>query len=179
MLYLRATPCPSCGRGPLTAPSSDEPSDGPVAQPAAHAVDKDHVRIDAVCAGCSATSSWTFVIRAKPDRHSHDDDGITDQPSSLLDVGQWIMLSSLLVQDAQRERDNVRSRNLKIEAGACLEEALRFYDDDENDLPPMTAIFTDTTRERFRQAPGQFSRRRLIETRAKLPKPHPRTQGRG
>lgn len=96
----------------------------------------------------------------------------SDEPSRLLDVGQWILLARLLIEDAEREPDRVLARNLRIESGRCLEEAVKFFDDAENDLPPAGAFFCDASRQRFRQAPEQFSRRRLIEMRARLPNPY-------
>jgi len=178
LLYLRATPCPSCRRGPLKASSADDSPDETIANLQTPTASDNRLRIDAVCAACSATSTWTFTLREPMERSGENNAGSADAPSSLLDVGQWIMLSGLLVEDALHEREKVRARNLKIEAAACLEEALKFYDDG-NDLPPQTALVTDASRMRFRQAPEHFSRQRLIEKHAKLPNPDARTQSSG
>ncbi|MBI1827521.1 MAG: hypothetical protein HYR83_14190 [Planctomycetes bacterium] len=62
------------------------------------------------------------------------------------------------------------SRRLAMEAATCLNEALRFYDD-ENDLPSAGAFFTDDSRARFREHPQLFSRQRLLNLRAQLPTP--------
>jgi hypothetical protein len=93
----------------------------------------------------------------------------TDEPSRILDVGQWIVLFRMITERAAREIDKIQARHLGIEAAQCLEEALKFYDDVDNDLPPQEALFTEASRTRFRKAPEQFSRRRLIDLRAKLP----------
>ncbi|MCH7839019.1 MAG: hypothetical protein IID38_02130, partial [Planctomycetes bacterium] len=52
-------------------------------------------------------------------------------------------------------------------------EALKFSDEDGNDLPPAEGFFQEATRRRFRQNPERFSRRRLLNLRAGLPKPLP------
>jgi hypothetical protein len=75
----------------------------------------------------------------------------------------------MIIEAATRETDKTQARHLGIEAAQCLEEALKFYDDVGNDLPPPEAFFTEVSRERFRDAPEQFSKRRLIGLRAKLP----------
>jgi hypothetical protein len=93
----------------------------------------------------------------------------TEEPSHILDVGQWIMLFRLFEQQAAGAPSKVEARVLNLKAGACLNEALKFYEEDDNDLPPGSAMFTDSTRRRFREAPEQFSRRRLIGLRATLP----------
>ena len=60
------------------------------------------------------------------------------------------------------------ARQMQIQAGTCLEEALKFYDAD-NDLPPEDAFFTDAGRRQFREHPESFLRGRLISLRAMLP----------
>jgi hypothetical protein len=53
-------------------------------------------------------------------------------------------------------------------ARACLDEALKFYDAD-NDLPPEDAFFSDTSQRQFRDRPAMFARQRLIDLRARRP----------
>jgi len=178
-LYLRATACPTCARGPLIAKKpvdAGEPSDEGQRRQAANAA---LVPVEALCRACGATTDWTFSVQRGADPSEGTpgnaiNDG--DEPSRIIDVGQWIMLSRRFMEDADRETDKVRARNLRIEAGECLEEAVKFYDDPDNDLPPAGAFFHETSRKRLRQAPEQFSRRRLIELRAKLPSPFTRNK---
>ena len=204
-LYLRATPCTSCGRGPLRA--SDTRSVGAPQSPLAKGstplapLDKGGkggeevtVTVTATCDACQSVTSPTFRLPAwvalaacppvcagrqpgKPGfpgaRGTHAEEPAvvnpTDEPSRILDVGQWIMLSRMLLEAGSKEAEKGRARRLGIEAAQCLEEALKFYDELDNDLPPPEALFDDASRERFRDAPEQFSRRRLIELRSKLP----------
>jgi hypothetical protein len=114
----------------------------------------------------------TFQLSERPS----DEDGqlaatisSVEEPSRILDVGQWIMLFRMITEAAGKKTDKARTRHLGLEAAQCLEEALKFYDDLDNDLPPPEAFFTEASRERFKTHPEQFSRRRLVELRSKLP----------
>jgi hypothetical protein len=95
----------------------------------------------------------------------------TDAPSSLLDVGQWLSLHSMMVALADRSHDRTEVRLLLLDARACLEEALKFYSDAGNDLPPDEALFAPSSRARRRAHPEQFSRRRLLALASRLPRP--------
>ena len=166
-VYLMATPCASCGRGPLK---------GSGAKPVGLANGGDATgrrwQVTAICDACRSTATVAFLL---PNDCSTDEGSETtvvnptDEPSRILDVGQWIVLFRMIIEAASQETDKIQARHLGIEAAQCLEEALKFYDDVDNDLPPPEAFFTDASRERFRDAPEQFSKRRLIGLRAKLP----------
>ena len=164
-LYLMATPCPSCGRGPLRGSDAmpiDEPSRDPDLV----------VCIKATCGGCETTTSRLFRLDQRPGSDRRGGSAVvnpTDEPSRLLDVGQWIMLFRMIVEAASRETDKIQARHFGIEAAQCLEEALKFYDEVGNDLPPPEALFTDASRERFREHPEQYSKQRLLELRSRLP----------
>jgi len=59
----------------------------------------------------------------------------------------------------------------------CLEEALKFYKDQECDLPADDAFFVESSRDHYRKNPEHFSRQRLLALRAKLPSiPHMRSR---
>lgn len=163
-LYLKATPCGACGRGPLR---------GSEARPVGKG-DKATVTIVVTCAACKAATTQMFHL---PEAEKTDESAVggspiinpTDEPSRILDVGQWILLSRMVTEEAGRETDKIRVRSLELQAAQCLEEALKFYDEPDNDLPPPEAFFCETSRVRFRQAPEQFSKQRLLALRSKLP----------
>ncbi|RJP36435.1 MAG: hypothetical protein C4547_07370 [Phycisphaerales bacterium] len=162
-LYLMATPCAACGQGPLTGP--DRLDQVRRADPALI------VRLDATCAVCNR--AWPMRFRLPHGPGVDGDSGIaavnlTDEPSRIIDVAQWLMLFRIIVDRAGRESDKAVSRRLGLEAAQCLEEALKFYDAD-NDLPPSSALFSEEARRRLADHPQDFSRQRLIEMRAKLP----------
>ncbi len=178
-LYLMATPCSSCGRGPLKGADSQpvagaEPrvlsrADPPGPQAAAR------WQIEVTCAACQSDTTLVFQLKGSAEAAPGPEAGETavvnptEEPSHIVDVGQWIMLFRMITEAASKETDKIRARHLGIEAAQCLEEALKFYDEVDNDLPPPEAFLTDASRERFRTVPQQFSKRRLIDLRAKLP----------
>ena len=130
------------------------------------------VEIEAVCRSCQVPSRFEFRLpdgrsmATTPEPTLIND---SDEASGLIDVAQWLTLFRVVTEAAAGEKDKQAARLKGIEAAECLEEALKFYDDPENDLPPDSALFTDESRRRLRDHPEQFSRQRLIELRAKLP----------
>ena len=92
----------------------------------------------------------------------------TDDPSRIIDVVGWVTLFGVIGEAAAKTADKVEARKLGYEAAQCLEEALKFYDDD-NDLPPEGAFFSDASRRHYRDYPDKLARTRLIDLRAKLP----------
>ena len=150
-LFLTATPCRSCGKGPLRA---NPPPEGA----------GDLIHVAAECVSCRTSSSWTFRVRSS----SAGIINPTSDPSEILDVAQWVMLSGMITASATTETDKIRKRRLFLEAAQCVEEALKFFAAD-NDLPPPAAFFHEGSRLRFRQSPEHFSRQRLLHLRSKLP----------
>jgi len=69
---------------------------------------------------------------------------------------------------ALRVAERSARRRLQVQSAACLAEALKFYDPD-NDLPPEEAFFTAESRRQFRARPELFARDRIIGLRARLP----------
>jgi len=101
----------------------------------------------------------------------------TAEPSQILDLGQWLTLFRMLTETAGHEASMTDARRLSLEAAQCLDEALKFYDDADNDVPPVEAFFGEDSRDRFKAHPEQFSRRRLLHLRSKLPTPWPKRPG--
>lgn len=160
--YLMATPCAACGAGPLKGGEATGQRPGGKA-PA--------VSIHAECARCAARHAFVFALpegTGLADPSGTADVNPTDEPSQLVDVAQWITLAHVIIEAAGRQIDKGEARRLGIEAAQCLEEALKFYEED-NDLPPGRALFHDSSRHRLKESPHLFSRQRLIEMRRKLP----------
>ncbi|MCH7526264.1 MAG: hypothetical protein IID39_02400 [Planctomycetes bacterium] len=160
--YLMATPCAECGQGPLEADLPARAAGGGAAVE----------EVAATCRACEHQQIIRFAVTAGDEAEQGDDShpliNPTSTPSEILDVAQWIMLFRVILETASKETDKVEARRLGFEAAQCLEEALKFYGDD-NDLPPATALFHETSRARLRENPGQFSKQRLRDMRAKLP----------
>lgn len=164
-LFCRATPCPVCGRGPLELldPSQE------CRQTVEHTA-----RVRVMCKVCREPSEFSFRLPPDPPSDSGGELEIinpTEEPSRIIDVSQWITLYAVLHEESARTSAQPRKRLLELQAGQCLDEALKFFDDEENDLPPPSAFFDDSARDRFRDQPQEFSRQRLINFRASLPKP--------
>ncbi|MFQ5414041.1 MAG: hypothetical protein ACE5E6_06240 [Phycisphaerae bacterium] len=170
-LYLMVTPCDACGDGPLVggdAVSLDATCVAPTNDPNTVSA----VRITTSCKACGASGSLTCTM---PHGRGTDPAGgpatinPTDHPSRIIDVAQWLTLFRTIVEAAHRETDKVRARELGIEAARCLDEALKFYDDPDSELPPDDALFHEPSRRAYRTSPQHFARKRLLDLRSKLP----------
>lgn len=160
-LYVMATPCTACGDGAWRAGrgSRDE-----------SAQDQNHLILPVSCAKCGAKDELRFHL---PLLSAGSDPAIavvnpSSEPSRIIDLAQWITLAHVIIEAASKEKDKQQARHLGIEAAQCLEEALKFYEED-NDLPGPDAFFHHASRRRFQEHPQQFSRQRLVNQRAKLP----------
>ncbi len=93
---------------------------------------------------------------------------LAERPSRIIDVAGWLTLFRVITEAAAKSQDKVEGRRLGYEAAQCLDEALRFYVED-NDLPPEGAFFSKSTQLRRQENPELFARSRLINMRARLP----------
>lgn len=165
--HVMASPCAACGKGPLEAGearslfTSGEADSEP-----------DSVRLDVTCSACRHVESREYAL---PHGTGLPDDGSPavvnpgDSPSKLVDVAQWITLFRLLTTSAAQTTSKPESRRLGLEAAQCLDEALKFFDDPDSDLPPASAFFTAHTQHLLKEHPSLYSRQRLLELRSKLP----------
>jgi len=131
-----------------------------------------NITVPTHCFSCKASTDLFFHVHHphEPGTRSHPSSiNPTDQTSQLIDLGQWITLAYLLMEESRGKTDKEHSRYLNMQASQCYDEALKFYDDPDNELPPPEAFFTETSRRRFRDAPQQFSRSRLLSEKGKLP----------
>ena len=159
-LYLRVVDCRTCGRGPLR---SDKIASVQGKRSSLH-------ETNVSCTACGA--QWVQVFDIANAGAANTDATMinpTGEPSRILDVGQWLVLSSMMMEEIGRETNKAAARTLGLNAAQCLDEALKFYTDEENDLPAPEAFYCKTSRERFRQSPDQWSRQRIVGMRAKLP----------
>jgi len=155
--YLLATPCEVCGKGPSVlhaiAPG-DKPQDVSVAK--------------ATCQACGSGRLLAFVSKYEPTDPDSPCISPIDEPSEVVDLDQWLGLYYQLADQADREDYPPRAHELNIRAALCLAEALKFYDS-EDELPPESAFFSETTLVAFRQHPQNFPRQLLRDLQAKLP----------
>ena len=161
-LYILATPCATCGRGPQRGGEAQ-----PYADPAAAMT----VGVAATCGACQSLTPMKFRLSGAPQAVPPDRVPVvnpTHEPSRMLDLAQWLTLFRMMTEASGQEENKTAARRLSLEAAQCLDEALKFYEED-NDLPTKDAFFHDDSRERFRNHPEQFSRQRLLHLRSKLP----------
>lgn len=159
--YVMVTPCPACGEGSLKA------GDARCGESVKNGV---RFTLPVRCAKCGKEQALEFLLPSPPERKPADGVTVnaTSEPSRIIDLAQWVTLAHVIIEAASRESDKQQARHLGLEAAQCLEEALKFFEED-NDLPMDGAFFSDASRRRFAQQPQQFSRQRLIHVRAKLP----------
>lgn len=184
-LYLQVTPCEACGTGPLVVDSQSVRLDAEhrvvtLAVACKACGQPGEVRFDTRQVGPAETVSAALgELQAPRDPQTHQIINPTQEPSRIVDVAGWLTLYSTNAEaaraaaaHARSSEDRAKVRQLQIEAGRCLDEALKFYDLD-NDLPPEDAFYRDDSRHRFRDLPQLFARQHLIELRAALPQPSP------
>jgi len=162
-IYVSLQSCPHCGRGPLVAAEPDKGSSG---------ADAPIIQIAGACLHCRDLSLWPFQIISKIKPEDTAEPLVinpTPFPSRIIDVGQWLTLARMWEESANGVDSPRGKRNQLLRVGQCLDEALKFYDEEENDLPPTTGVFHSTSIQRLRDHPEQFSRRRLVNWRRRLP----------
>lgn len=163
-LYLKITACRKC-----------EPAPPPVQNPATRhqqSTNANSMEISEPCPSCGASRRLQFTIEqpdVAPPKEQPAAINPTETCSEIIDVGQWLTLSQLFLQESRSQTDRSRSRQLNLQAAQCLNEALKFYDDPDNDVPPPDAFYCEASRRRFRESPQHFSRSRLMSERRKLP----------
>lgn len=153
--------CSACGKGPFeiqgepVAPSQSGP-----------------VRVEARCKACNACHDFDFICDPLP----HDEQGqcLTinpkPQPSRIVDLGQWLSLSDLMMIESRKAASPAEARLAACQAALCLQEALKFYAPHEQ-LPPPGAFFHSDVP--YHAAPEQFAQDHLRDLLARLPSPGP------
>ncbi len=159
-LVLVVRRCPVCHQGPVHARCDLTKTDAA----------RLRWTLDACCDACGNEERLEFRIDPDPTAEQAASDWInpTDERSRAIDLLGWLTLFRSIHAAYQKEPDKVEARRLAIECAQCLDEALRFYESD-NDLPPDDAFFTDEGRRRFRDHPRQFARPRWQHERSRLP----------
>ncbi len=163
-LYLTVTPCPNCSAGPWEITAEQENAE--TAQP-------NRVLL-ARCVHCRTEKKFLFDLSDQPEAQSDDSPtssveliNSTPDPSRIIDLGQWMSLFYLHVE-AAAAAGRADARRVGFQAAQCLDEALKFYTEDD-ELPPKSAFFVASSRQAFAEHPEKFARQRLRDMRSKLP----------
>lgn len=159
-LYLAVTPCMRCQKGPHEVVDLEPP---------AQVLEGAEFELYLICAHCGADRREAFVLRRGDQRAALSPTTInpTDEPSKVIDLHDWLTLYAVFMERAASEQQARRIRSLRLRAGECLTEALKFYED--GDQPPPQAGFDAHSRQYLIDNAEAVSRRRILELRAKLP----------
>lgn len=158
-MYLKVTPCPNCSRGPWEITSEQPPTES--------------LTLLARCLHCRTEKKFLFECAGAPPGPEDSPDlpieliNPTPEPSRIIDLGQWLSLFYMLVEKAS-STGGAESRRGGFQAAQCLDEALKFYTEDD-ELPPTSAFFVKASRQAFAEHPEKFARQRLRDMRNKLP----------
>lgn len=162
-LYLDLRPC-ICGETQFEDRSSTSVTvDGTRAE-----------RISGHCAGCGRRRQFTFEMPPGTPEISFDIRyGKGDEPSRLLDAGEWLGVSELYAVAAEeqlRELDPndddqvTRTYYLLSSASAAIDEVIKFLPDNAAEIPEG-AFWSQAGRLVFETSPERFGRDRLVEER--------------
>jgi len=160
--YLMVLACEKCGKGPFELVSTERTPE--------QNVDIWFTR----CKKCRQGRRLQFnrselmIDEAATASHPLPEVNPTDQPSRLIDLGQWLALFYSILSAAAEQSDRKEAQRLGYEATLCIEEALKFYHPD-SDLPPADALWVESSKQRLQERPETFVRQKLIHMREKLP----------
>ncbi len=158
--YLKVTPCPGCAKGPWEIQ---------VRRP-----EQDARSMSARCQNCHIERRFEFFCPEQDPAEANPEGDVinaSDEPSRIIDVGQWLSLFFFLIDSAAKSPEKAETRKISFQAAQCLDEALKFYTPND-DLPLPSAFFVDTSREAMSRFPERFKLARLRELRSKLPDFH-------
>jgi len=177
-LYVRVTPCAVCA-GPLDGDEARCERDAAAGT----------LSLETCCRRCEAPFERVFdasgVVEAEftllhegrlagPWQLDPPELNLTEDASEVIDVAGWLAMFTWVNDEARRAGEQARdaagrsaARRMRLVAGACLEEALKFFEED-NDLPPDEAFFGDETRRQFWERPELFTRQYITDLRFAL-----------
>ena len=156
-LYLDLNPC-ECG-GEDAARDSAVSLDG----------DQWIVRYTCVCARCARSRNVAFRQPESPARPAAGGWSAGDEPSELLDAGEWLWVSDLFggapadlagfaAEEAAQAREDLAA------AGGALDEVVKFLPGGADEVP-ASAFWTERGRQVWQAEPGRFRRERLAAVR--------------
>ena len=119
--YLKVTPCPGCAKGPWEIQ---------VRRP-----EQDARSMSARCQNCHIERRFEFFCPEQDPAEANPEGDVinaSDEPSRIIDVGQWLSLFFFLIDSAAKSPEKAETRKISFQAAQCLDEALKFY------TPPTT-----------------------------------------
>jgi hypothetical protein len=157
-IYMELQPCDACGETGFDPGSSTLIYEGDLAS-----------RYEGSCPRCGNVRTFLFRIPEEPvlpDEDEDEPDFGGEEPSELIDAGEWMWLADLVAASSPAEPDSldddVRQTvliDLRI-AAAAVSEVMKFLPP-EADTVPLNSFWTDRGRAAYSEQPGRFSRGRL------------------
>lgn len=133
-------------------------------------------RYSGECGGCGQHREFTFRLPAEPVVAPHGVRYGGDEPSQLLDPGEWLTVAETYARSVSVPTRQIPTRQAEpslLRAIAALDEVAKFIPSGEDAVP--VHAFTERGRDIHRQEPGRFRRDRLAAVRAAyvemLPRP--------
>lgn len=159
-LYLMIRRCEACDRGPPDARTDLTKTDS----------GKGLWELPTHCSTCGHDEVLVFRIIPEPSPEQATANWVnpTNERSRAIDLLGWLTLYRSILEASKKETDKSEIRKLAIECAQCLDEALKFYEPD-NELPNQDAFFFEESLARFQDRPQQFTRSRWLHERSKLP----------
>jgi hypothetical protein len=180
-LYAKVAPCPSCEGGPTAI----------CHQSVEYDIADCRLLVPVHCRACDQRAVFVFstkqIERCQPVYHClfelREPASLPaaqvinpwPEPSHIIDLPNWLTLHMLSLEharlaglEARTMRDRGITRRYQVEARYCLDEALKFYSDDD-ELPGPAAFFGRDQLQRLFDHPELFVRSRLISLRDALP----------
>ena len=156
-LFLDLNPC-DCG-GEDAARDSAVSLDG----------DRWLVRYTCICARCGRQREVVFRQPASPARPAVGGWSVGDEPSQLLDAGEWLWVSDMFAGapaevDGLDREEAARAREDLAAAGGALDEVVKFLPAGADEVPD-SAFWTERGRQVWQAEPGRFRRERLAAVR--------------
>src|SRR2546423_5039874 len=155
-LYMELNPCAVCGELDVAPGSTITEVDGRLV-----------TRFAGPCPGCGTARDFAFHLPAEEPFQDEEEPAFgDDEPSTLVDAGQWLWVADLIGQSLPADETGMtpeqrqRARfDLRI-AAAAVTEAARFLPG-HADAVPVEALWTERGRSVYREDPARFRRLRL------------------
>lgn len=154
-LYMELQPCP-CGARGFDADSAVISVEDELA-----------ARYTGNCPECGRHREYVFLLPAEPTLRLFDELWFgADEPSELLDAGDWLWLSDRLSNNIPPRPDGMDAQtrlaawdDLRT-AAAAVSEVMKFVPAGQDRVPP-SAFWSEESRATHRESPHRFDRARL------------------
>ncbi|MHC4985216.1 MAG: cyclin family protein, partial [Planctomycetota bacterium] len=148
--YLMVHPCKACGGGPVDlADANVRPEPGKRGS------------AEGTCRHCQAAMTIPFTCANVPEDSANLAVSPSGDPSEVIDVSQWLGLAYTMLDQAG-VAEGVRAHQLQLQAAVCFAEAMKFYEDEDDELPPASAFFSESAQRAFHDHPEAFARQPIV-----------------